>query len=105
MDCSKSNKDKIIQSIYESELCKLYDISGVNWVICDKYASISRIKSTCELWNNKIEDVNKISELLKLSPATIRKYLHKGTELGLCNYDGRLIMAKSMFKRKENKRC
>lgn len=105
LDCSKSNKDKIIQTIYESELCKLYDISNVNWVICDKNASISRIKNACDLWNNKIEDVIEISKILKLNPATIRTYLHKGTELGLCNYDGRSIMAKSVFKRKENKKC
>lgn len=38
-------------------------------------------------YNNITKNVFKVAEHFQLNPATIRKYIHRGEEFQLCEYD------------------
>ena len=58
----------------------------VNWDECDRYALYnSDVVKTCELYNANLE-VKDIANKLQHSIPTIKKYLKRGTIIGLCNY-------------------
>jgi len=89
IDCKFSNLDYIKNNILLSELDTILNLNDINWSVCDKYACKSLVKVSCDLWNEGIKNVVKISNELKLDKTTIRRYLNKGTELGWCYYDGK----------------
>lgn len=89
IDCRHSDKEYIENNILNSKLNKLFDLSKVDWVECGKFALNNLIREICEYWNNKEEweTVTDIGKGFGLHRDTIRGYLKKGAELGLCNYD------------------
>jgi len=88
IDCRKSELEWIKNNILNSELNNIFNLSNINWLECHEYAIKNNlIKETCDLWNNEIKMTSKISEILKLSDSTIRRYLKQGAELGWCDYD------------------
>ena len=91
LDCRKSEREWIRQSILNSNLSKFYDLSVVDWELCDKNCCTSDIVTVCDLWNQGYK-VKEIQGIMNLSPksTTICRYLRKGTELGLCAYDGKI---------------
>ena len=87
IDCRKSDKEWIKNSIINSQFSKLFDLSIIDWDECDKFASSNRIKDACILWNNGIHSTKEIAGLMKLAYQTIVKYLKKGVEFNWCDYD------------------
>ena len=85
IDCQKSEPNYIRQSIENSELYKIFDLSNINWEECHIRSINSLVKQVCDLYNEGYKNVN-ISTKLKLNPTTITRYLKKGQELGWCNY-------------------
>ena len=97
IDCRKSNKEHIKNSIVNSELNKIYDLSKINWNKCEEFALKSnKVKEVCEYWNNKEEweTSTTLAEIFELSKDTIIDYLKRGTELGWCEYDAKKEMIK-----------
>lgn len=88
IDARESSLSHIKDSISESELKKLFELEKVNWSECDKNATNSDLIIVCDLWNDGTTDPQKISQLTKLSLSSVYKYLNKGTDIGLCDYDG-----------------
>lgn len=64
---------------------------------CDKKANGNIIKIVCDKWN-EYQNVSKVLNNIDFvkSRVTIIKYLKKGTELGLCNYNPKLELIKSI---------
>lgn len=90
IDCRYSKFEYVKNSIINSELNKLFDLSKIDWKKCEEFALKNIVKEVCNYWNNKEEwetTIN-IAEIFKLNQCTIRRYLNKGSKLGWCNYDG-----------------
>ena len=100
LDCRNSNLEWIKNSILNSELAKLLDLSKVNWNKCAEFANKNIVKEVCDYWNNKREWETTIDleNKFKISNQTIRKCLKKGTKLGWCSYDPKEEMKKSSAK-------
>lgn len=88
LDCRKSNMEWIKNSILNSELNNLYDLSKINWINIDKKCSKPIMIQCCELFNQGY-NTSKIREILKISEksSSVCKYLREGTKLGLCKYN------------------
>ena len=89
LDCFKSNMDYLKENILNSKLNKLFDLTQVDWLKCEKYALKNIVKEVCNYWNNKqeCETTADLEKVFSLSRTSIIKYLHKGTKLGWCYYD------------------
>lgn len=90
IDCSRSEKDFIKMNIMKSELISLIDLSDINWVACHLQACKSSVVYACTLWNNGLS-VKEISKLIELEETTVRRYLKRGVEAELCNYNPKII--------------
>ena len=86
INAQKSEQEWIQNSILNSELSQLYDLSQIDWLQCHQFSCNSLVKSVCELWNNGLKNIVQIEKLLNLSRQTIRKYLQQGSSLWLCDY-------------------
>lgn len=88
LDCRHSSCEWIRNSIENSELKEIIDISKIEWDKVEKESLSSLIKEVCEYWDNK-RDISKTAVLFKLGRSTVQKYLRKGAKLGFCNYNGK----------------
>lgn len=86
LDCRKSNLEWIKNSILNSKLTELFDLSKVDWLKCAEFANKNIVKEVCEDYNI-IKDVKLISKKYNINRNTIVKYLRLGTKIGLCVYD------------------
>lgn len=86
IDCRYSDFDYIKDNIIKSNLSNLYNLSNIDWKECHKNACNSIVLGVCEDYKNE-RPISYLLEKYQISNTTIHKYLHIGTELGLCNYD------------------
>ena len=87
IDARESKADYIKNSILNSELNELLDLSNIDWneVVLQSEKSLVFIAS--ELWNDGLT-VYEIAEEMKLTNITVRNYLNRGIELNVCtNYN------------------
>lgn len=88
LDCRNSNLEHIKNSILKSELSKIFDLSNIDWLECEKATMTSLIYKVCEFKNiNKNSSLKEIGEHFNLCTVTIGKYLKKGNDIGMCVYD------------------
>lgn len=87
IDCRISDSEYIKQSVENSLLNSLFDLSIVNWIKCDEIATSSYIKYCCEFYeNNKFDiDFHKICSILHVSNTTLLLYLRQGRKFKWCN--------------------
>lgn len=86
IDCSTSTMEHIKKSILHSELKDLFDLSVVDWIKCEEYAVNSILIKVCELWKEHCS-VSQICEMIKCNRSTVWRYVNRGKELNLCDYD------------------
>lgn len=92
LDCRKSNLDYIKNSIINSELNNLINLSNADWIRCAELANKNIVKEVCNYWNNKKEEnetTSDVGKIFKLNRRTICDYLKRGTKLGWTNYKPR----------------
>lgn len=87
LDCSESNMNYIKNSILNSEISKLFDLSNIDWLKCSEFACKNRIKEACEYWNNGTKSTIKIGKIMKLTSTTIKEYLKQGKINNWCDYN------------------
>lgn len=92
IDCRKSSCDYIKNTIINSSLNLLFDLSDIDWRLCDEMSHKSLIKETCDLYMLKIYELADIAKLLHISVWTVREYLKKGFKFGWCDYNTRSAM-------------
>lgn len=85
IDARNSTMNYIKESILNSKLAEIFDLSTINWEECAIFASNSLLIKSCELWKDGFS-VGQISNQLHLCKATIFRYLREGTNIGICNY-------------------
>lgn len=102
IDCRYSKLEWLKDNITK-ELSPYVDLSNINWNLAWEESQNSLCVKAWELWNDGYS-VKEISEELNVSTSPIRSYLHKGTEIGICVYDGKVEVIKSnKLKKKINK--
>jgi len=87
VDGSDSNFDFLQKSIMNSDLSKHFDLSKVNWTICQENSISSMVVKACDLFSQG-KTTYEIAKIINIAVGTICQYLHKGNDLGLCNYTG-----------------
>lgn len=87
IDCRKSTKEWIQQSVIQSYLPILlsFNTNSINWEECEKFAMSNLIKMASDLWNKNLT-VKEIASKLKVSASTVKNYLRKADDIGWCNY-------------------
>ena len=87
IDCRYSNFNYIKNSILNSELSKICDLSLVDWVLCESQSRCSLVDQVCSFYNSLPNvSVNDIAKHFSLSVSTVRKYLTIGNIIRLCDY-------------------
>lgn len=85
IDSKCSDINYIATRIKQSDLAIVFDLSNVDWKRCGFYAAGSLVYKTAELYNTG-SDVEVIATALKVDKTTVHNWLHKATEIGLCNW-------------------
>lgn len=86
INCKYSNRDYIKNSILNSELSKIYDLSNIDWEKADEFATKNLVKTVCEYYETNVDILYKeIADIFKLNKTTISRYLKKGEKLGWCH--------------------
>lgn len=87
IDCIKSECNYIKNNILLSELNKIFDLSHIDWGLCDKMSQKSLVKQACNLYSSGIKDLNKIANTLCVDRTTVQRYVKTGAKYGWCDYD------------------
>ena len=112
LDCRESNIEWIKNSILDSELNNLFNLSNsnINWQQCEEFALSNRVKQVCDYWHihNDINHENltttDIGKVFNLNQNTICRYLKKGKILQWCTtYNPKEEDNKNRKKNHENK--
>ena len=83
IDCNYKHKNRfeyILNNIKESELSKIFNLSGINFTSIDVISSISTLNSVVDLWNNGVRSYDEINEKLHIPRPTIRRYLKEASD-------------------------
>ena len=90
LDCRYSNIEYIKNSILNSNLKCIINLDEVDWDYIDNMAqNKNAILEVCNYYNeNKNVLLKDIADIFGIATVTVREYLHKGNNLGLCNYEG-----------------
>jgi hypothetical protein len=87
IDCQKSEMHYIKNSILNSSLSDIFDLSDIDWIACEEASRSSLIYEVCNFYNNTTnKKIKNIANVFALSGVTIRKYLRIGTDLNMCNF-------------------
>lgn len=103
IDCRYSELEWIKNSILNSELNELLDLSKVDWLKCKEFSLKTLIKQVCDYWNQKEEweTTKDLSKIYKIHQATVSRYLAKGLDLGWCDYNAEEEKIKILNKKKK----
>lgn len=101
IDATKSNMVFIKNSICNSEIKNIIDVENIDWDMCNKKASSSRMIEVIELYNNGHKNVSDIHKIINdISYCTIYSYLLLGAEYHLCDYNPKDYI---LYRHTENK--
>lgn len=103
IDALESNLEYLRQSILSSELNNIFDLSCIDWLQCARASLSSLVIKSAELWNIYHRACD-IATILGKRQEVVVRYLHKATNLGLCNYDGKLEQRKSAIRTVVNRK-
>ena len=99
INCSVSNCDYIKNNILSSALNQLFDLSYIDWALCDEFSQKNVVKEISLAYNNGNHDVSNLGRIFHLSPSSVRRYLQKGNKFGWCDYDSTISQAIGAEKR------
>lgn len=85
IDSRNSNMSFIKNNILKSNALNLLNLNNVNWNVVAENSFKSIMYTIKDLYINGYT-VSDIAEKLKVSNSTVNKWLHKVTDLGLCEY-------------------
>lgn len=95
LDCRYSELEWIKNSVSDSELNDIFDLSKINWQMCEQHAMSNTMKRVCEYWNNKsCATTGDTSKEFGFNYNTIARYLKKGKKLGWTDYDSKNEVAR-----------
>ncbi len=87
VNCYYTDFEYIKNSIINSELGNIFDLSIIDWDRCNRNSIHSLVFETSKYFNENPDiSIQAISEYFKIDRHTLTTYLKRGTELGLCSY-------------------
>jgi hypothetical protein len=87
LDCAKSEKEYIKNSVLKSEISNIFDLAKIDWDECAKFAMSSMMIKACKMWNSgKYKYPFEIANKLNISDCSVKRYLKRGSEAGIINY-------------------
>ena len=90
IDCNYDrpcNRFDYIKSNIIKMLSEYFDLSDIDWGLCDKIGMSSMIENVVEYFNEHTDcTIKNISEYFNLSMSTVYQYLQIGNKIGICNY-------------------
>ena len=87
IDCQKSDMQYIKNNILNSYISDIFDLSNIDWIVCEESARTSLVYEVCDFYNtSNNKQVKYISKQFGISEPTARKYLRIGSDIGICNY-------------------
>lgn len=87
IDCQQSDCDYIKNNILYSELSVIFDLSNIDWNLCNKMAHKSLLKQACDLFMSGITNLREIADILDVDRTTVLRYVKTGAKYGWCDYD------------------
>ena len=87
INCSISEPSFIKNQILQSKLSDIFDLSQINWNICDEKSQKNLVRQACELYMLHLYTLSEIERQLHISRDTLHRYLKIGVRLGWCDYD------------------
>lgn len=111
IDSRESNAEYIKKSLIDSGLLRLLNVDekDIDWQRCDEFATSNFIKRVCNYHLQHGGSSREIADKFNISKRTAQRYLHRGNELGWCNYDGEkernIVINKTAAKRKKSVYC
>lgn len=87
IDARYSKPDFIKDSILNSSLSQLLDLTSISWAKCNQHANSSLVKSASDLWNSGVHNAVQIGEMIGVKSNTVLNYLDKATFSGMCDFD------------------
>ena len=101
IDCNYENNNifkYIKNSILNSKLSILFDLSKIDWLLCSEFAMSNLEKVACDYKNNNPNlTTTEISKIMNISIDSVNTYLKNGTELKWCNYNSRKSSRKEVL--------
>lgn len=86
IECKKSSCEYIKQNILNSEINEIFDLSNIDWILCDMKAQKSIVKQVCDMYQSGVHNITQLKDIFYLNRGTIANYLKRGASLGLCDY-------------------
>lgn len=87
INCEQSDCDFISNNILQSELSLLFDLSNINWKLCDEKANRNIVRDVCLAYMSGEHNLDTIARSMKICTSTVREYLKRGANIGWCDYD------------------
>lgn len=86
IDCKNSDMEYIKSNILHSELNDIFDLSNIDWILCDQKGQKNILKEACLLYMSKTHSLSEIGNIIHVHPATVSRYLKQGAKFGWCDY-------------------
>lgn len=86
LDCRNSDFNYIKNSILNSKLASMFDFDNVDWNQVGQNSLKSKVLEVCDVYNSGIKSTIKIANMLNLHVTTVRDYLGRCADVGLCDY-------------------
>lgn len=87
IDCRKSDYVFIKDNIVHSKLFEILKLHNFDWNTCFQRSARSLLVKVAKLWNSGINDIETLKKQTGLSNTTVYKFLCRGRDIGLCNYE------------------
>lgn len=90
VDCDYKMQERfeyIKNNLLSSYLGVIFDLSSINWHLCDQISQESLVKKACDLYSSGIKNFNEIASILRVDKTTVHRYIKNGTRIGWCDYD------------------
>ena len=111
IDCDYKHNDKfnyIKNNIINSRLNDIFNLNDINWINICLESEKSLLVEICAYWkkhnniNNEGLTTKDLIKIFNLARITVIKYLKKGSEIGLCNYNSNEELIKGRKKLNKN---
>ena len=91
IDCNYKKQEDAFEyiknNILNSDVNKILNLSNVNWIKVQSQIETSNVIKACWLFNNNTKCMKEIAKILDVHPTTVSRYLKRGNDIGLCNYN------------------
>lgn len=104
LDCRVSDAEFVKNSILNSDLNGIFDLSCVDWNKCHMATFDSITMDICNLWNDGLHYVNKIANIVGIGRGAVIRRLKLCSELGLCDYKIGASIGQTLSENKNRKR-